>query len=107
MTSALNRPENRNPQENLQQSRLIGEGADVTTGIRPEDLFLSDDGPVTADVTHVEHLGSDTNVIAMMQDHQITARLFGQHQVVAGQTIRFGYEPSRVYRFDTDGARLG
>ncbi|WP_171233259.1 ABC transporter ATP-binding protein [Ruegeria sp. HKCCA4812] len=94
------------PSMNFFPASMIGESADITTGIRPEDLFLSDDGPVVANVTHVEHLGGDTNVIAMMQDHQITARLFGQHQVEAGQSIRFGYSPGRVYRFDAQGARL-
>ncbi|NOC92479.1 ABC transporter ATP-binding protein [Ruegeria sp. HKCCD6604] len=94
------------PSMNFFPASMIGESADITTGIRPEDLFLSDDGPVIANVTHVEHLGGDTNVIAMMQDHQITARLFGQHKVEAGQSIRFGYSPGRVYRFDAQGARL-
>jgi multiple sugar transport system ATP-binding protein len=94
------------PSMNFFPASMIGESSDITTGIRPEDLFLSDDGPVVANVTHVEHLGGDTNVIAMMQDHQITARLFGQHQVEAGQSIRFGYSPGRVYRFDAQGARL-
>ena len=94
------------PSMNFFPASMIGESADITTGIRPEDLFLSDEGPVAANVTHVEHLGGDTNVIAMMQDHQITARLFGQHQVEAGQSIRFGYSPGRVYRFDAQGARL-
>ncbi len=94
------------PSMNFFPANLIGERADVTTGIRPEDLYLSDDGPIAAQVTHVEHLGGDTNVIAMMQDHQITARLFGQHQVSAGQPIRFGYAPDRTYRFDPEGARL-
>ncbi|WP_170345233.1 ABC transporter ATP-binding protein [Ruegeria atlantica] len=94
------------PSMNFFPASMIGESADITMGIRPEDLFLSDDGPVVANVTHVEHLGGDTNVIAMMQDHQITARLFGQHQVEAGQSIRFGYSPGRVYRFDAQGARL-
>ncbi|NOE27150.1 ABC transporter ATP-binding protein [Ruegeria sp. HKCCD6157] len=94
------------PSMNFFPASMIGESSDITTGIRPEDLFLSDDGPVVANVTHVEHLGGDTNVIAMMQDHQITARLFGQHQVEAGQSIRFGYSPGRVYRFDAQGARF-
>ncbi|MEM6656634.1 MAG: ABC transporter ATP-binding protein [Pseudomonadota bacterium] len=94
------------PSMNFFPASLIGEGADITTGIRPEDLFLADKGPISANVTHVEHLGGDTNVIAMMQDHQITARLFGQHQVDAGETVRFAYTPNRTYRFNQHGTRL-
>ncbi len=94
------------PAMNFFPASLLGNSADITTGIRPEDLFLTDDGPLTAQVTHVEHLGGDTNVVANMQDHQITARLFGQHQVRSGQSVRFGYSPERTYRFDPNGARL-
>ncbi|MDA7965925.1 ABC transporter ATP-binding protein [Ruegeria sp.] len=94
------------PSMNFFPASLIGESADITTGIRPEDLFLTDDGPISAQITHVEHLGGDTNVIAQMQDHQITARLFGQHQVTAGQPVRFGYAVDRTYRFDPQGVRL-
>ncbi|SDW54058.1 carbohydrate ABC transporter ATP-binding protein, CUT1 family [Ruegeria halocynthiae] len=94
------------PSMNFIPASLIGDSAGTTLGIRPEDLYLTDDGPLTANVTHVEHLGGDTNVIAMMQNHQITARLFGQHQVNAGEPVRFGYTQDRTYRFDPQGARL-
>ena len=95
------------PSMNFFPASLIGEGADVTTGIRPEDLFLSDEGPVTADVTHVEHLGGDTNVIAHANQHQIIARLFGQHQVSEGEDLRLGFAPESTYAFDPDGVRVG
>ncbi|WP_299663243.1 ABC transporter ATP-binding protein [uncultured Ruegeria sp.] len=94
------------PSMNFFPASMIGDRADTTLGIRPEDLYLTDDGPLTANVTHVEHLGGDTNVIAIMQDHQITARLFGQHQVNAGQAVQFGYAQDRTYRFDQQGTRL-
>ncbi|WP_170608325.1 ABC transporter ATP-binding protein [Ruegeria arenilitoris] len=94
------------PSMNFFPADLIGDNAEVTTGIRPEDLYLADEGPISARVTHVEHLGGDTNVVAMMQDHQITARLFGQHKVAAGQPVRFGYNPDRTYSFDQKGARV-
>ncbi|MEX0306794.1 MAG: ABC transporter ATP-binding protein [Ruegeria sp.] len=94
------------PSMNFFPASLIEDRAHATLGIRPEDLYLSDDGPLVANVTHVEHLGGDTNVIAMMQNHQITARLFGQHQVNAGEAVRLGYAQDRTYRFDQQGARL-
>ncbi|NOD36487.1 MULTISPECIES: ABC transporter ATP-binding protein [unclassified Ruegeria] len=94
------------PSMNFFPASVVGDSADITMGVRPEDLFLADDGPLAAKVTHVEHLGGDTNVIAMMQGHQVTARLFGQHHVDTGQEIQIGYTPDRSYRFDTHGARL-
>ncbi|WP_127114431.1 ABC transporter ATP-binding protein [Shimia sediminis] len=81
-------------------------GGDHTMGIRPEDLFLAEEGPLAVRVSHVEHLGGDTNVIAHANTHQITARLFGQHQVTVGEELRLGFKPESTYAFDQDGGRL-
>jgi multiple sugar transport system ATP-binding protein len=82
---------------------LVNEGDARTMGVRPEDLFLSDTGPLGARVVHVEHLGGDTNVIADVQNHQITARLFGQHGIETGQALRLGFKPDKTYHFDAGG----
>ena len=95
------------PSMNFFNADLVGEGDNHTIGIRPEDLFVADDGALNATVMHVEQLGGDTNVVARLNSHQITARLFGQHDVEEGTDIRFGYAPERMYRFDQEGARLG
>ena len=95
------------PSMNFFNADLVGEGDNYTIGIRPEDLFVADDGALNATVMHVEQLGGDTNVVARLNSHQITARLFGQHDVEEGTDIRFGYAPERTYRFDQKGARLG
>ncbi len=93
------------PSMNFLPEGLLGEGQN-TIGIRPEDLFLSDDGPLTARVSHVEKLGGDTNVIAKVNDHSVTARLFGQHAIREGEELRFAYTPDKAYRFDANGQRL-
>jgi multiple sugar transport system ATP-binding protein len=94
------------PSMNFLPAGLLTEGDSRIMGVRPEDLFLSDDGALRAEVSHVEHLGGDTNVIARVDGHQITARLFGQHRIEEGQGVRLGFEPKSVYHFDADGARL-
>ncbi|ETX27357.1 ABC transporter ATP-binding protein [Roseivivax isoporae] len=94
------------PSMNFFPEDLVAGGTHRTLGVRPEDLFLSEDGALAARVRHVEQLGGDTNVIADVSGHQITARLFGQHAIDPGQEVRFGFEPRRVYRFDAEGARL-
>ena len=94
------------PSMNFFPAGLVSEGDDRTIGIRPEDLFVAEDGALSATVTHVEKLGGDTNVVARLDSHQITARLFGQHDVEEGTGIRFGFAPERMYRFDQEGARL-
>ncbi|WP_197918923.1 ABC transporter ATP-binding protein [Thiosulfatihalobacter marinus] len=94
------------PSMNFLPGDLLQGGDERTIGIRPEDLFLSDTGALTAQVSHVEQLGGDTNVIAHVQDHQITARLFGQHAIEAGDTVRLGFDPAKTYAFDRDGQRV-
>ncbi|WP_170753279.1 ABC transporter ATP-binding protein [Ruegeria lacuscaerulensis] len=93
------------PSMNFLPESLLDQGSD-TLGIRPEDLFLSDDGPLSAQVSHVEKLGGDTNVIATVQNHSVTARLFGQHAISEGQDLRLGFAPEKAYRFNADGQRL-
>ncbi|MEM9812965.1 MAG: ABC transporter ATP-binding protein, partial [Pseudomonadota bacterium] len=72
------------PSMNFFPADLIRAGDTRTMGVRPENLYLAADGPLSGQVSHVEHLGGDTNIIADMHSRQITARLFGQHDVVAG-----------------------
>ena len=94
------------PSMNFLPANLITEGDDRTMGIRPENLVVTAEGPLAATVSHVEQLGGDTNIVASVQGHQITARLFGQHAVKAGETLTFGFDPEAVYHFDKDGQRL-
>ncbi|MEM9427603.1 MAG: ABC transporter ATP-binding protein [Pseudomonadota bacterium] len=94
------------PAMNFLPAGLLVEGDDRTLGVRPEDLYMADDGALTASVSHVERLGGDTNVIGMVNDLQVTARLFGQHAIEPGQTVSLGLPPDRLYYFHSDGARV-
>ncbi len=93
------------PSMNFIPANLLVAGDTRVMGIRPEDLFVAEDGPLSVRVGHVEHLGGDTNIIAHVDDHQITARLFGQHQVAEGESLRLGFRPGSTYTFDQDGRR--
>ncbi len=94
------------PSMNFLPAGFIAKGDDRTIGIRPEDLQLVEEGSLTATVQHVERLGGDTNVIARVDEHKLTARLFGQHSIEQGQTIRLGFSAQRLYYFDAQGRRL-
>ncbi|WP_037308342.1 ABC transporter ATP-binding protein [Ruegeria halocynthiae] len=94
------------PSMNFLPEGLLPDGGQNTIGIRPEDLFLSDEGPIAVRVSHVEKLGGDTNVIAKIDEHTVTARLFGQHAISEGQDLRFAFAPDKAYRFDATGQRL-
>jgi multiple sugar transport system ATP-binding protein len=58
-------------------------------------------------VTHVEHLGGDTNVVLRgAGDTDITLRLFGQHEIGFGEALRLGFPPDKAFYFDADGRRV-
>ncbi|MEM9583698.1 MAG: ABC transporter ATP-binding protein [Pseudomonadota bacterium] len=93
------------PAMNFLPAEFVAEGDSRTLGVRPEDLRLQSDGGFAAAVQHVEHLGGDTNVIAQVNGTQITARLFGQHEINQGQTVNFGFASEKAYYFKADGLR--
>ncbi|MEO9823953.1 MAG: ABC transporter ATP-binding protein [Paracoccaceae bacterium] len=94
------------PAMNFIPARYLSEGDTRTIGIRPEDLQLAEGGNLSATVQHVEHLGGDTNVVARLDEYQVTARLFGQHLIEQGQTVNFEIQSSRIYFFDNKGTRI-
>ncbi|MDB6177356.1 ABC transporter ATP-binding protein [Paracoccus sp. Z330] len=94
------------PAMNFLPASLLEAGDPRIIGLRPEDMFLSSDGPFRARVSHVEELGGDTNVIAMIDTHQVTLRLFGQHRIGEGQDLHLGYNPEKAFHFDPEGHRL-
>ncbi|SPF75784.1 Maltose/maltodextrin import ATP-binding protein MalK [Aliiroseovarius pelagivivens] len=94
------------PAMNLFPASLVHDGDERIMGVRPEDLFLAKDGALSVHVSHVEKLGGDTNVIANLKDQQITARLFGQHDIAEGQSLTLGFNADSAYFFNSDGERV-
>ncbi|WP_119309962.1 ABC transporter ATP-binding protein [Cohaesibacter haloalkalitolerans] len=88
------------PAMNFLPASLLEAGDTRTIGIRPEDLYLADDGPLAATVQHVEHLGGDTNVIAFVGEHQVTVRLFGQHDIRPRQELKLGFDAQKRHYFN-------
>jgi len=94
------------PSMNFLPAALTNAEDGRTLGIRPEHLFLADGGALEMTVNHVEELGGDTNIIAHLGEHQITVRLFGQHAIAEGQTLRLGFDPANAFYFDDAGRRV-
>ncbi len=95
------------PSMNFLPAATTGGPMDETIGIRPEHLRLDPDGPIAGTVTHVEMLGSDTNVIIEgVDDTLVTVRMFGQHQIRPLQKVKIAFDPADSFRFDRDGRRL-
>ncbi|WP_299685868.1 ABC transporter ATP-binding protein [uncultured Tateyamaria sp.] len=76
-------------------------------GIRPEHLRPTKGGRISGNVTHVERLGGDTNLlVATDHDETLTVRLFGQDPTRVGAQIELDFDDTSAFRFDQDNCRV-
>ena len=96
------------PSMNFLQRSVPGLARGTTLGIRPEHLGLRDDGQISGEVTHVERLGGDTNLLVRTeQGETLTVRLFGQNPTKVGALVRLGYDDADAFHFDEQDRRIG
>ena len=95
------------PRMNFLEGGALGLDA-ATLGIRPEHLAIDRDrGAIAGTVSHVEHLGGETNVHVAAGDHGLlTVRLFGEHDFGVDEPVRLTPDPDRAFMFDAQGQRL-
>jgi multiple sugar transport system ATP-binding protein len=91
-------------------SGATGEGREVTCGVRPEHLILSDAG-IEGRVAVVEPTGSETHVVvrtgATGEGREIVALFRDRHGFRPGDPIRLLPDPQQIHLFDKDtGMRL-
>ncbi|KRO89615.1 MAG: sugar ABC transporter ATP-binding protein [Rhodobacter sp. BACL10 MAG-120910-bin24] len=89
----------------------VKDGQEITLGIRPENLILSQKGKkniLTAKVIVIEPTGSETHVVMRFGKQDIVAVFRERHPLEIGQIIHLTYEPEKVHFFDTKtGLNLG
>jgi multiple sugar transport system ATP-binding protein len=95
------------PSMNFIAASTVGGAADQTVGIRPEHIRVVQDGRLKGDVTHVEKLGGDTNVLVDIPETSgITLRLFGQHDIEVKEQLQLDFDDAQSFLFDADGLRF-
>jgi multiple sugar transport system ATP-binding protein len=92
------------PQMNFIDASALGRNDAITVGVRPEHIRLhSQEGDVRGAVTHIEHLGAETNVYLNCNGAGLlTVRLFGHHRFEIGSQIFAQFEREKLFRFDAD-----
>ena len=83
-------------------------GGTVSFGVRPEDLFVTEDPDNTlfrGQVNYIEQLGEGQLVYIDIGrgDQPLTAKLPGSAEVRRGETIRIAAHPADLHIFDQDG----
>jgi multiple sugar transport system ATP-binding protein len=97
----------------VSRETLDGAGSNVTLGVRPEDVMLSEDGsglPITVEV--VEELGADSYIYGVADGGDVSkpiiARVDGRRPPEKGSTVRVTAQPDHVHLFHSEtGERLG
>jgi multiple sugar transport system ATP-binding protein len=87
-----------------------GVGSEVVVGVRPEHTHLWRDasliGPIDGQADYVEMLGREAFIgVVASGDVQFTVLAHPHADVRLGETVRFGFEPDRVYLFDAETER--
>ena len=95
------------PQMNFLEAGALGQPG-KTLGIRPEHLELHhEQGAIPGTISHVEHLGGETNVYVRTDQHGLlTVRRFGEHRYGVDETVHLTPDPTRTFHFGDDGRRL-
>lgn len=75
-------------------------GADITTGVRPEDMRISTDG-LEATVEAVEYLGADSLVAAKAKGQSLLVRVPGKTAARVGESIRVAWDRDSEHSFDS------
>lgn len=95
------------PSMNFLQASVPGLRPGQTIGIRPEHLRMVDQGRITGEVTYVERLGGDTNLLIHTDvGESLTVRLFGQDLTPVGTRVSLDFDDARAFHFDETDARL-
>ena len=87
--------------------RVLGLDADVTLGLRPEALRLSEQGAIRGNVAHVEYLGADAMVTCRVGAETLLCRAPGATALAEGAAVALSFAAADLHAFDTtSGKRL-
>jgi multiple sugar transport system ATP-binding protein len=95
------------PQMNFLEAGALG-APGKTLGVRPEHLAIDRAvGAIPGTISHVEHLGGETNVYVRTEHHGLlTVRRFGEHDYDVDEVVHLTPEMGRAFHFGADGLRL-
>ena len=83
----------------------LGESGAMKLGLRPQDLRVAAEGPISGEVEAIERLGFDGFAFLKTEAGPVTARFDGTYGVEVGQTVHVALTGDVAHYFSSDGAR--
>ncbi|QEA40703.1 sn-glycerol-3-phosphate ABC transporter ATP-binding protein UgpC [Pistricoccus aurantiacus] len=84
----------------------LNPGMRLELGVRPEHLFLEDQGALEGKVQVIERLGGSTSLYVQMGETPVILVTDGDVASQVHDSVRFGFESGRAHLFDSDGLAL-
>ena len=84
-------------------------GKEVVMGIRPEDIYVEEEGDVAvldAKVTLAEMMGSEIYLYFTYEEQNLIARIPSDVEVQADDTIRLALDEEKVHVFDKETEKI-
>ena len=78
-------------------------GRKLVCGIRPEAIHLGGDVPLKVEV--VEPTGSETHVVSLLDDKEMTCVFRERISAAPGEEMRVSIDPQAVHLFDAEGGK--
>lgn len=72
----------------------------VLFGLRPEDIQIVQNGPLTGTLKTVEYFGADVLLTCEIAGEDVVARVSGQSDFTIGQTLSLQFEPANLSVFN-------
>lgn len=79
----------------------IDSSTDLTIGVRPEHVRVSDDAGIVATVEHVEYLGADILAACRIGNSQLLARVEGHSALQPHSEVRLQWPQEHTHFFDS------
>ncbi len=92
--------------EGLEQPVILDQpGGDLSLGVRPEDLRISDQGGLPAVVRDSEYLGADSVVDCDIGSQRVAVRTHGRIRIEPGTPVGLVWLPESVHFFQSSSGR--
>lgn len=84
---------------------VVSKGKNLVLAIRPENIFISESGPLEGEVYSTLPSGMETIICIIIGSIKLNCVLFGRIDYRIGESISIGFKDDSIPLFDADTGR--